>query len=252
LGVIIVIMAVMLWLAWRYLHVVRIPITWPWVLTYAVVIVAVSEMMYRFSKLVDDTVPVHIEVLLPTFVLGCMLARPMGRDPHVDDAREGHQEGLESPGEQWVSTIVSAVFMLLVGLSMPVFIGAGAKELLVAAEPQVAEALVAVTPEMGWGTIALHVLAVTILANIGKMFCALSYRREASWRERVALAVGLWPRGEVGAGVLVLSLSYGIGGPIVVVAMLSLALNLLLTGFFIVIIKKLLAGVPMAAVAAEG
>ena len=43
----------------------------------------------------------------------------------------------------------------------------------------------------------------------------------------------------MGAGVLILSLSYGISGPIVTVAMLCLALNLILTGAFIVIVKKL-------------
>jgi hypothetical protein len=60
----------------------------------------------------------------------------------------------------------------------------------------------------------------------------------------MAVAIGMWPRGEVGAGVLVLSLSYGIGGPIVTVAMLSLALNLALTGVFILIVKKLTSGIP--------
>jgi hypothetical protein len=59
----------------------------------------------------------------------------------------------------------------------------------------------------------------------------------------MAVAVGMWPRGEVGAGVLVLSLSYGIGGPVVTVAMLSLALNLALTGVFILIVKRLIRGV---------
>jgi hypothetical protein len=44
----------------------------------------------------------------------------------------------------------------------------------------------------------------------------------------------------VGGGVLVLSLSYGIGGPVMLVAMLSLALNLLLTGVFILIIRRLI------------
>ena len=44
--------------------------TWPWVLTYAAVITAVSEVIYTSSKLIDDSVPVHIEVLLPAFVLG--------------------------------------------------------------------------------------------------------------------------------------------------------------------------------------
>ena len=50
----------------------------------------------------------------------------------------------------------------------------------------------------------------------------------------------MWPRGEVGAGVLVISIGYGIGGPIVTVAMLSLAFNLFLTGVFILIVRKLL------------
>jgi amino acid permease len=54
----------------------------------------------------------------------------------------------------------------------------------------------------------------------------------------------MWPRGEVGAGVLVISLSYGIGGPIVTVAMLSLAFNLLLTGAFIYIVKRLTRRLP--------
>ena len=98
--------------------------------------------------------------------------------------------------------------------------------------------------------IAFHVLALTLLSNLGKMFPAFCYRREAHWRHRLAVAVGMWPRGEVGAGVLVLSLSYGIGGPIVTVAMLSLALNLALTGVFILMVKKLIGGAPEAPEAA--
>ena len=89
-------------------------------------------------------------------------------------------------------------------------------------------------------------LILTILSNLGKMFPAFCYRREAHWRHRLAVAIGMWPRGEVGAGVLVLSLSYGIGGPIVTVAMLSLALNLTLTGVFILMVKRLTRNVPEA------
>jgi Na+:H+ antiporter len=88
------------------------------------------------------------------------------------------------------------------------------------------------------------VLLVTAISNVGKMFPAFCYRREAHWRERLAVAIGMWPRGEVGAGVLVISLSYGIGGPIVTVAMLSLALNLLLTGAFIYAVKRLTSPLP--------
>jgi Kef-type K+ transport system membrane component KefB len=60
-------------------------------------------------------------------------------------------------------------------------------------------------------------------------------------RERLALAIGLFPRGEVGAGVLVVSLGYGISGTATTVALLSLALNLLLTGLFILWVRRLLA-----------
>ena len=70
------------------------------------------------------------------------------------------------------------------------------------------------------------------------MFSLLCYRREATLRERLALSVAMFPRGEVGAGVLVISLSYGIGGPVVTVALLSLALNLVMTGIFIAMVKR--------------
>jgi Kef-type K+ transport system membrane component KefB len=225
LGVIIFIMVAQLWLAWKYLHKVRMPTGWTWVLGYAAAITAVSELIYKASKILNDVVPIHIEVLLPAFVLGCVMARPPGADPHRDDRREGHQEGPESPEEQKVATIVSAAFMVLVGLSMPsVTIGSA-----------------------GWGSMALHVLWLTALANLGKMFPLLVYRREAHWKERLAICIGMWPRGEVGAGVLIISLGYGIGDQMVAAAALSLALNLLLTGVFIVIAKSLLNSAPARA-----
>lgn len=220
LAVVVLIMAALLWLGWRKLHAVRLPVTWGWVLTYAVAITAVSELVYRFSKLIDDVVPVHIEVLLPAFVLGAVLARPAGADPHRDDAREGHQEGPEDRAEQRVSTIVSAAFMVLVGLSMPRL----------------------VLGEMSWAVLLTHTLALTVLANLGKMAPLFFYRQEATRRERLALCIGMWPRGEVGAGVLVISLAYGIGGTMVAAATMSLALNLLATGLFILAAKRLLAG----------
>ncbi|MFY9269615.1 MAG: hypothetical protein WAO55_07695 [Candidatus Manganitrophaceae bacterium] len=229
LGVIVLAMVGLLWLAWRYLHRLQAPISWQWVIGYAAAIALTSEIIYRASKWIDDVVPIHIEVLLPAFVLGCMLARPTGHDPHIDDTREGHQEGPGDPGEQRVSSIVSAVFMVLVGLSMPPLAG------VVGGGP---------AENTGWGSILFHVLIITVLSNLGKMFPLFCYRAEAHWRERLALCIGMWPRGEVGAGVLVVSLAYGIGGPIVAVATLSLALNLLLTGLFIYAVKKLLRNLP--------
>ncbi len=231
LGGIVLFMVVLLLLGWKYLHRIKIPITWPWVLTYAFVIMAVSEVIYQGSKILDDTLPIHIEVLLPAFILGCVMARPEGQDPHVDDQREGHLEGPESQNEQKVSTYISAIFMVLVGLSMP--------SIFTTPESS-AETVTGSQPLMSWGTIALHVLAVTAISNLGKMFPLFCYRKEATLKERLAVSIAMWPRGEVGAGVLIVSLSYGIGGPILTVALLSLALNISLTGLFILIVKKLL------------
>jgi Kef-type K+ transport system membrane component KefB len=234
LGIVVLLMGTLLWVAWRYLHHCALPVTWPWVLTYAAGITALSELLYTTSQWLDDTVPMHIEVLLPAFVVGCLLARPPGSDPHRDDAVEGSQMGPETPGEQRVATLIAAVFMGLVGLSLPPL----AAETTATAT---SGAVSAAQPPLPWGVMAGHVLVLTMLANLGKMVPAFCYRREAPWRERLALAVGMWPRGEVGAGVLIVSLGYGIGGPMILAAMLSLALNLILTGVFILLVKWLVA-----------
>jgi Kef-type K+ transport system membrane component KefB len=271
LAIIAGLIAIQLWVAWKYLHRWALPITWKPVTVYALIIVAVSEAIYRVSKTVDPMVPIHIEVLLPAFVLGCIIARGHGQKPadHVGQSGEDSEEVLERPSEHRASTVISGLFMLLVGLSMPALdlttpptpadaataitaIDTAASTLATPATPADAPAptelmhvhLKENTPPMGWGTILLHVLGITLLANLGKMFPALCYRREASRKVRLALAIGMWPRGEVGAGVLVVSLSYGIGGPIVTIAMLSLALNLVLTGVFILIIRRLIADDP--------
>lgn len=275
LGGIIVLMAVLLIVAYVFLHRVTIPVTWPWVFGYAVAIAVGSELLYAGSKVIDPSVPIHIEVLLPAFVLGCIacpprIAHPHRADPQTDaiDVEHALHEVLERPAEKQAATVISAVFMVLVGLSMPsMFTGGEVKasdpqhvryegHALDAAAPYAAveqtrreraadpdETIGTVTasqPSLGWGMIAFHVLMITLISNLGKMFPAFCYRKEAHWRHRLAVAIGMWPRGEVGAGVLVLSLSYGIGGPIVTVAMLSLALNLALTGVFILLVKRLI------------
>jgi Kef-type K+ transport system membrane component KefB len=268
LGVIVFLMATLLIVAYVWLHRIRIPVTWAWVLGYGGVIVGISELLYAYSSVIDPSVSIHIEVLLPAFVLGC-LAKPRnaGSTSDLKTIEHAFNETLERPSEQKAATVVSAAFMFFVGLSMPaIFDGADAQHpvptpaSLHAAAPvstvddpavhggqDVGRYTVTITarqPNMSWDIIALHVLVITLLSNLGKMFPVFCYRKEVHWRHRLALAIGMWPRGEVGAGVLVLSLSYGIGGPIITVAMLSLALNLALTGVFILLVKKLIEGVP--------
>ncbi len=242
LGIIVVVMFVLLWVAWRWLHKITIPVSWPWVLTYAIIIAGVSEAIYFGTKIIDYRVPIHLEVLLPAFVLGAIMKHPKGTDPHADDARDGHQEGPESPKEQRVATIVSAVFMMFVGLSMPVLFGANA-----ATSGGGSSGTLTITaglPPLDLGPLLLHVFLLTILINIGKMFPAFVYRKEAHWKERLAVAIGMLPRGEVGAGIILLSLDYGIGGPIVSVAVLSLALNLILTPVFVYFVNVLVRSAP--------
>ena len=217
---------------------------------YAVLITGAAELIYLTSKTIDETVGVHIEVLLPAFVLGTMISRNYNR---VRSNEKNHEEDvIELKSEKQASFIVSALFMLLVGLSMPVLEGISSNAQHI--DKEIAKAYVSEEEALGigiqsaqtfnWVLILLHVLIVTLLSNIGKIIPAFAYRREASWRERLAVAVAMFPRGEVGAGVLIISMSYGIGGTIVTVSLLSLALNLLLTGLFIVIVNRLLNSVP--------
>jgi hypothetical protein len=267
LGFVILVMMAYLVIAYFWMHRIGMRVTWSWVLLYALAIVAVSELLYAGSKWIDSSVPIHIEVLLPAFVIGC-LARPCGEGSAAgrEDVERALHDILERPAEKLASTIISSAFMVLVGLSMPaVFSGpdlqhpapapaslhAAAADVVVGdvglfANPKEAGyegTITASQPNMDWGSIALHVLMVTVLSNLGKMYPAICYRMEAHWRHRMALAIGMWPRGEVGAGILVLSLSYGIGGAVLTVAMLSLALNLALTGVFVMIIKRLIKGI---------
>jgi Kef-type K+ transport system membrane component KefB len=228
LAAIVVVIVVLLWLAWRHLHSVSLPATWPFVLAYAAGITVVCELIYLGSTVISQDVPVHLEVLLPAFVMGCVLARPHG----------GH--AAPQPGEARAADLVSACFMVLVGLSMPPLFGEPtAGHSVLTFEGVAPDVLASRNAFPGWGMIVLHVVAITLLSNLGKMFPTLCYRREASLRERLALSIAMFPRGEVGAGVLVISLSYGLGGPMLTVAILSLALNLLCTGLFIAAVQRL-------------
>ena len=56
LVVVVVIMGGLLWVGWKYLHRVRIPVSWPWVLGYSAAITAFSEALYQFSKILNDEI----------------------------------------------------------------------------------------------------------------------------------------------------------------------------------------------------
>lgn len=204
----------------RYYKKLNLPHSWPWVMLYAFGMTAISEGLYILTKDPVSHVGLHIEILLPAFMLGCAMRSNHGE--HVTIPGED-EPGLNA--EELAGVVVSCVFLFLVGFSMPSMLGMNSEA----------------SGGMSYGMLAFHVLIVTLISNIGKMFAFFCYRQEASWRERLAVSVALFPRGEVGAGVLALALGYGMSGPFINVAFLSLALNLVLTGAFIYIVKALLA-----------
>merc|ERR1719326_1471903 len=122
------------------------------------------------------------------------------------------------------------IFMVLVGLSMPAMIGANAQEN---------------GTNMDGGTIVAHVAMVTFLMIVGKMFPIMCYRDEASLSARLALCLGMCPRGEVGASIIVISLELGITGPAIIISMCALVINLVLSGGFIGGVKALLSSLDL-------
>jgi Kef-type K+ transport system membrane component KefB len=157
-----------------------------------------------------------VGVLLPAFAFGAVLYNPHLRRNRDSGYDKAHQEPVKVRALM-LDRFIKGSFMFLVGCSLP--------------KMQFADVSMAIF--IG------HVLALTMLLNLGKAFLFFCYRKEASWRNRLALSIAMFPRGEVGAGVLLIAIGYGIGGIILSLSVLSLALNLMLTGVFIILSMRL-------------
>ncbi len=197
--------------AYRWLHKVRLPIGKIWLLAYGILLTAITIG-------VEHTTHVHLEVLLPSFILGCLLFNP--HDPNLPLIHAHEHQYLEPENKLALlaDKSVKSMFMFLVGVSLP----------------KIAFA------DTGIQTILWHVLWISVLINLGKCLPAFFYKREAPLRERLALSVAMFPRGEVGGGVLLIALGYGLSGLPATLAGLTLALNLILIGFFIAIVNRLI------------
>jgi hypothetical protein len=150
----------------------------------------------------------------------------ISEEPEAEPVPEGKSCVVES--EEKAQLIVSLVFMVLVGLSMPALIGKNAEE--------------GQDGGLGAGAIAGHVVIVSVLMVIGKMFPIVCYNEESNAKGRLALCLGMCPRGEVGASIIVISLELGVSGPAVIISMCCLAGNLIMSGGFIAVVKMLLKG----------
>jgi len=215
MGAVLFVVCLLLWIGWRYMSRFDVPQGWKSILTYAVLTYGLTLAIYVVTDhFFGAEGSIHIEVLLPAFVAGMII-----KNRHV----EGKQE-------ERVSTAISLLFMLFVGMSMPLINAndAGVDK----------SSIIGSIPMMSWGELALHVVMVSLLSNIGKLVPMFFYR-DHSLTERLALSVGMFTRGEVGAGVIFIALGYNIGGPILLISVLTLVLNLILTIGFVYIVKRL-------------
>ena len=213
--VIVGLVAVLLTVGWRWQGRWNARQDWRSILGLALVVCLLTQAVYYVTAhLYGHEESIHVEVLLPAFVVGMLM-----RHRHID-----------TPAERRVATGISFLFMLLVGMSMPLMghAGSGCD----------ATSVTASQPMMPWGTLLLHVVAVSALSNLGKLVPLLFYR-DRPFSERLALSVGMFTRGEVGAGVIFIALGYNLGGPALVISVLTLVLNLILTGGFVLWVKHL-------------
>lgn len=218
LGVIVLIVLILLIIGWKKMGSYDMRQDWKAILLYAVVTFGITQAVYLVSKhFYGEDASIHIEVLLPAFILGMVM-----KHKHIDTKVENN-----------VSTAISFLFMFLVGVSMPVFFG-------IDFSSQSAEAttITGSQPMMSWPVIAAHVVIVSLLSNLGKLF-PLFFYRDRRKRERLALSIGMFTRGEVGAGIIFIALGYNLGGPALMISVLTLVFNLILTGIFVVWVERL-------------
>ncbi|KAG6558769.1 Sodium/hydrogen exchanger family [Candidatus Rhabdochlamydia oedothoracis] len=190
---ILLITILLLIVAYRYLHRVSLPTNKLCIFIYAVLLTGLVESL----KAVDV---LDLEILLPAFVLGCILKAP-------------HKK-IDPPLAMKFDSSLKFIYMFLVGCSLAK-ISFG---------------------HISWTMLLFHVLMLTILANLGKLFPMFCYKKEVSLKERTALSVAMWPRGEVGAGILMISTQYKLPPIALELAGLSLTLNLALSGAFIYVV----------------
>ncbi|MCB9771577.1 MAG: cation:proton antiporter [Candidatus Omnitrophica bacterium] len=188
--------------SFRWQNDIKWPVTKKWLLIYSFVLTSIVFI-------IQATTHMHLDVLIPAFMWGCLVKLPKGEHAVENDGPVVHMT---------LDVVIKGLFMMLVGLSLPKIV-------------------------MGTNSLTAtvwDVLLLTILANLGKLFLIFCYTGEANLKQRLALGIAMFPRGEVGAAVLLIGVGYGLAGYDNTLAVLSLALNLVLTGGFIWAVIKLL------------
>lgn len=214
----IVVVFALLAITYRKMHEVRLPLTWNWRFLYAGLVSIACEGIFYVTEHHTPLEAVRVEVLLPSFCLGCLSCLD-GHDDVSSDNESPTRRSSQRKTEEQVLSFVSGCFMLLVGLSMP--------------------SLFHSRSSLDIPSVIFHVIIVTLLMIIGKMFLLCCYTDEADFRTRLGLGLGMCPRGEVGAGIIVISLNLGVQGALITVSVISLAVNLVLSTGFIMAVQHL-------------
>ena len=94
----------MFYIGWRYMSRFKMPQNWYAIFTYSVLVYGLTYLVYISTHhFFGEKGAIHIEVLLPAFIFGMII-----KNRHVG-----------GKSELAFSTTISVVFMLLVGMSMP-------------------------------------------------------------------------------------------------------------------------------------
>jgi len=218
--VILVVAILLIWLGWKKMNSFGLRQDWKAILLFSILLFIVIHAIYLISKhFYGESGSIHIEILLPAFILGMIMKADHSVEPGKTEVR--------------ITNSISYFFMMLVGLSMPLFLGVDFVEVAENSASHISQ-----IPMLSWGTIAFHVFMVTLISNLGKLF-PMAFYRDRKLDERLAVSIGMFTRGEVGAGVLFIAIGYHMSGVLLIISVLAMCLNLLLTGFFIGYAKKL-------------
>lgn len=173
------VVVVLLIAGWRWQARWNVRQDWKRILGLSAVVCALTQALYIVTaRWYGPENSIHIEVLLPAFVIGMLMK---------------HRE-IDTPTERRAATGISFLFMLLVGMSMPLVTGASAADAAAAAT-----SITASQPMMPWGVLILHVVAVSALSNIGKLVPVFFYR-DRKLSERLALSIGMFTPRRGGRG----------------------------------------------------
>jgi hypothetical protein len=108
--VILAVAVLLIWLGWKKMNSYGFRHDWKAILFFSFLLFVVIHAIYLISKhFYGENGSIHIEILLPAFILGVIMKTDHSVEPAKTDVR--------------VADAISYLFMILVGLSMPLFLG---------------------------------------------------------------------------------------------------------------------------------